>query len=283
MRIFQICFFIIEIVFYLILGLLIALNFNFFFGTKKRTTKEKLEYIHFESMSGRNRWKIRNVSPWKIIWFVIVMGITIYFTKSYFLDIPQLVTGKLNYVSGRVQEIGRYSKDPTEYVYLTTGDEVDFFFSSGVTVNNFYKIGYLAHTRRAIYCEHFSINSSNNKAVGFPFKDILGFLAILGAIVFLIFISPYVKLKLFIPANIISIPTLIYYFIKYGVHNGIWFSVKNEGFFGLVICLVSILLIILMYFIENRRSDDFYRTYFCAQLLSICQLGFLISLVFNLD
>ncbi len=283
MRIFQTCFFIIEIIFYLILGLIIALDFNLFFSTKKRTTKEKLEYIHLENISERKRLKVRNVSPWKVIWFVIVMGITIYFIKSYFLDIPQLVTGKLNYVTEKVQETKHYSKDPIEYVFLSTGEEVEFFFSSGVSKNNFYKIGYLTHTKRAIYCEQFSITSSNNKVVGFPFKDILGFLAILGAIFSLIFISPYVKWKLFIPVNIISIPTFIYYFIKYGVDNGIWFSVKNNGFLGLMFCLVFILLTFLMHFIEKRRSDDFYRTYVCAQLFSICELGFLICLVFNLN
>ncbi|QAT39859.1 hypothetical protein [Clostridium sp. JN-9] len=283
MRIFQTCFFIIEIIFYLILGLIIALDFNLFFNTKKRTTKGKLEYIHLENISERKRLKVRNVSPWKVIWFVIVMGITIYFIKPYFLDIPQLVTGKLNYVTGKVQETKHYSKDPIEYVFLSTGEEVEFFFSSGVSKNNFYKIGYLTHTKRAIYCGQFSITSSNNKVVGFPFKDILGFLAILGAIFFLIFISPYVKWKLFIPVNIISIPTFIYYFIKYRVDNGIWFSVKNNGFLGLMFCLVFILLTFFMHFIEKRRSDDFYRTYVFAQLFSICELGFLICLVFNLD
>ena len=42
------------------------------------------------------------------------------------LDIPHLITGKLNYVTEQVVEIKRYSKDPTEYVYLSTGERIEF-------------------------------------------------------------------------------------------------------------------------------------------------------------
>ncbi len=214
------------------------------------------------------------------------MGITIYFLKPNFLDIPQLITGKLNYVTGEVVEIKHYSKDPTDYVYLSTGEEVEFFFSSGVSKYDFYKIGYLTHTHKAIYCEKIVLGSNNEKAgkvIGFPFKDILLFLAILGAIFFLAFISQFIKLKVFIPTNIIAIPTFAYYFTKYGMQNGIWFSFKNEGIFGLIIGIIFSLMIFFIYLLEKRQSDDFYKTYFCAQLFSICEIGLLICVVFNLD
>jgi len=278
---FQTCFFIIGIIFWLIIGLIIALNSNWLLGIKKNATKEKHRYNYLESFSKRKRWDISKVSPWKVIWFIIVMGITIYFLKPNFLDIPQLITGKLNYVTGEVVEIKHYSKDPTDYVYLSTGEEVEFFFSSGVSKYDFYKIGYLTHTHKAIYCEKIVLGSNNEKAgkvIGFPFKDILLFLAILGA-----FISQFIKLKVFIPTNIIAIPTFAYYFIKYGIQNGIWFSFKNEGIFGLIIGIIFSLMIFFIYLLEKRQSDDFYKTYFCAQLFSICEIGLLICVVFNLD
>ncbi len=286
MRIFQTCLFIIGTTFWLIMGLIIALNSNWLLGIKKNATKEKYRYNYLESFSKRKRWAISKVSPWKVIWFIIVMGITIYFLKPNFLDIPQLITGKLNYVTGEVVEIKHYGKDPTDYVYLSTGEEVEFFFSSGVSKYEFYKIGYLTHTHKAIYCEKIVLGSNNEKAekvIGFPFKDILLFLAILGAIFFLAFISPFIKLKVFIPTNIIAIPTFAYYFTKYGMQNSIWFSVKNEGMLGLIIGIIFSLMIFFIYLLEKRMSDDFYKTYFLAQLFSICELGLLICVVFNLD
>src|SRR5690348_7354619 len=108
MRIFQSCFFIIEIIFWLIVATIIALYPNWFLGTKKHTAKEKPKHIYLEKISERKRLGIRKFSLWKVIWFVIVMGITVYFIKPYFLDIPQLVTGRLNYVIGQVVEIKHY-------------------------------------------------------------------------------------------------------------------------------------------------------------------------------
>lgn len=286
MRIFQTCFFIIGIIFWLIIGLIIALNSNWFLGIKKSVTKEKNIYNYLQSSSKRKRWEISKVSPWKLIWFIFVMGITIYLLKPNLLDIPQLITGNFNYVTGEVVKIKHYSKDPTEYVYLSTGEEVEFFFSSGVNKYDSYKIGYLTHTHKAIYCEKIGLGSNNEKAgkvIGFPFKDILLFLAILGALFFLVFISPFIKLKVFIPTNIIAIPAFAYYFTKYGIESGIWFSIKNKGAFGLTIAIISSLMIFFIYLLEKRKSDDFYRIYICAQLLSICELGLLICVVFNLD
>lgn len=283
MRIFQASFFIVEITFYLILGLILALNPNIFLNTKKYIRKEKPKYIKLESISQRKSLVSRKVSPWKVIWFVIVMCTTVYLLKPYLLDVPQLITGKLNYVTGIVLDIRTVSKDPTDYVYLSSGDEVKFFFSSGVSRYKDYKIGYLTHTKRAIYCEQIDESNGNRKAMGFPLKDILLYLCILGAIFFLIFISAYVKFRLYIPVNIISIPIFIYFSIKYGIKQGIWFSIKNEGFFDLILSSAVLLMTLLIYFIEKRKSNELFGAYVCAQLFSVCELGLLISLVFNLD
>jgi len=67
------------------------------------------------------------------------------------------------------------------------------------------------------------------------------------------------------------------------MQNGIWFSFKNEGISGLIIGIIFSLMIFFIYLLEKRQSDDFYKTYFCAQLFSICEIGLLICAVFNLD
>lgn len=286
MRIFQTCFFIIGIIFWLIMGFMVALSYGWLLGTKKKATKKKYKYNYLESSCKRKGCDISKVNIWKVIWFIMAMGITIYLLKPNFLDIPQLITGKLNYVTGEVLAIKNYSKDPTEYVYMSTGEGVKFFFSSGLSKYDFCKIGYLPHTHRAIYCEKIVLGSNNEKeekVIGFPFKDILLFFAVIGTILFLMFISPFIKLKVFIPTNIIAIPTFAYYFIKYGMQNGIWFSVKNECIFGLIMSIIYSLIIFFIYLLEKRKFDDFYKTYFFAQLFSVCELALLISVVFNLD
>lgn len=286
MRIFQTCFFIIGIIFWLIMGFIVALSPDWLLGTKKNATKEKHKYNYLESFCKRKGCDISKVSIWKVIWFIIAMGITIYLLKPNFLDIPQLITGKLNYVTGKVVEIKHYSKDPTDYVYLSTGEEVKFFFSSGVSKDDFYKIGYLTHTHKAIYCEKIVLGSNNEKeekVIGFPFKDVLLFFAVIGGMALLAFISPYIRFKVFIPTNIIAIPTFAYYFMKCGMQNGIWFSVKNEGIFGLIMGIIFSLMIFFMYLLEKRKSDDFDTIYFFAQLFSICELALLMCVVFNLN
>ncbi|PJI08232.1 MULTISPECIES: hypothetical protein [Clostridium] len=285
MRIFQTCFFIIGIIFWLLIGLVIALIPGRL-DTKKDAAKEKHKYNYLQSLPKRKIWWTSRISPWKAIWFIIVMGITIYLLKPNFLDLPQLITGKLSYVTEEVVEIRHYRKDLTEYVYLSTGEEVKFFFSSGVSENNLYKIGYLTHTHKAIYCEKIDFDSNDEevgKVVGFPFKDILTVIAVLGVIAFLVFISPYIRFKVFIPTNIIAIPAFAYYFIKCGMQNGIWFSVKNEGIFGLIMGIVYSFMIFFMYLLKKRKSDDLDAIYFFAQLFSICELGLLICVVFNLN
>ncbi|WPC41192.1 hypothetical protein [Clostridium sp. JS66] len=287
MRVFQTCFFIIGIIFYLILGCLLETVFSLSLDskkitTKKRTSKERQKYIDLKSIYERIL-EIRYASPGKVIIVVIVMSITIWLVKPYVLDIPQLITGKFNYVTAEVEDIRHFNKDPMEYVYLSNGKRVDFFFSSGVSRYKKYKIGYLTHTNRGIYCEEIDESNSHRTVIGFPFKDILGYLAALGVIFFLIFISPYVKLILFIPVNIISVPVFIYYFIKYRIDNGIWFSSENRGFVFLMFALVIILTTLFGYFIEKAKSDDCHVIYVFAQVFSICELVFLICLIFNLD
>lgn len=284
MSIFQTCFFIIEIIFYLILGASIAISPEILLGINKDTSHKIPEYGYLEVASVSNRTRIRQIKPWKLIWFIIVMSFTFYLIKPYILDVPQLVTGKLNYVTGKVQDIRTKSKDPTHYVYLYGGGMVEFFFSSGVNKYERYKIGYLTHTRRAIYCEQIDAINGNNKVIGFPVMDILSYLAILGVVIFIGIISQYIKFKLFIPVNIISFPAFTYFFIKYGIDNDIWFSVKNDGFSGLIFCSIGLFLTLFLYFIEKLKPrDNYVVSFFFAQVFSLLNIGFLICLVFNIN
>lgn len=283
MRIFQTGFFIVEVIFYLILGLAFAFFPEVILGINKYIPDEKPKYNYLEFTSGGKGLEIRRIKPWKIIWLIIIMSITVYLIKPYILDIPQLITGKLNYVRGKVRDIRTVSKDPKEYVYLSGGDEVVFFFSSGVSKYKAYKIGYLTHTKRAIYCEQINESTGYREAVGFPFKDILFFLAIFGALIFVVCISPYVRFKLFIPVNIISFPGFIYFFVNYGVNNGVWFSAKNTGFVSLILGLMGLFITLSLYFIEKWKSRDIFGAFVCGQLSSVCDIVLLISLVFNLN
>ncbi|MDP4144056.1 MAG: hypothetical protein Q8936_06160 [Bacillota bacterium] len=282
MRIFQTCFFIVEVILYLILGLAFALFPEKLFSNNKYTSNEWPSYSYLELTSTRKRAR-RQIKPWKIVWFIIVMSITVYLIKPYILDVPQLITGKLNYVTGEVQDIRTVSKDPTEYVYICGGYEVEFFFSSGVSKYKDYKIGYLTHTKRAIYCEQIDESNGYRKAVGFPFKDILVFLTVIGGIIFIAVISQYVRFKLFIPVNIISFLVFTYYFIKFGIDYGIWFSADNKGLVGLIMGLVGLFITLFSYFIERLRYRDNLVTFFCAQLISVGDIGLLICLIFNLN
>lgn len=277
MRIFQTCFFIIEFIFYLILGWVFAFFSEIFLSDIMHKSDKPPMNVYLQSTYPRKK----KIKPRKIIWFIIIMSITAFLTKSFILDIPQLITGKLNYVTGKVVDIKTIAKVPKEFVYLNEGDEVEFFFASDVIKNKDYKIGYLTHTKRAIYCEQINEINGFKKTVGFPFKDILVFLAICAVLIFIISTCKYVKFKLFIPINIISFPTFTYFFIKYGLDNGIWFSIENKGLFSLICALMFIFFTLLAYFIEKRKSKDCDRAFFLAQLSSIFDIILIIGLFFT--
>ena len=57
MAIFQTCFFIIGIIFWLIIGLIIALNTNWLLGINKNAKKEKHKYNYLDSFSKKKDGK----------------------------------------------------------------------------------------------------------------------------------------------------------------------------------------------------------------------------------
>lgn len=282
MRVFQTCLFIVEIIFYLTLGLTLAINPKLFLGGEKYKRKETVKYVYVDSIHGRNLKKRRSITKGKVICFVIIMSITLCILKPYFLDLPQLITGKLNYVTAKVENIESYSKDPIEYVYLSGGYEVKFLLSSGVSKYEYYNIGYLTNTQRAIYCEEVDMVNGTRKEVGFPFEEILIFLAIIGIALISIFFSPYLKFRVLIPVYIISIPIYTYYAIQHSGGSGKWFSPRNEGFGLLIVCILILFILWVMYYFEKRKKKEIYITYTFAQLASGLLLLISISIVYNL-
>lgn len=278
---FQVLSFIFAVIFYLLLGAgatFIALIF--FRG--KFIEDRKVRYSYLEKRSRGKRAKKRETSSTSIIWFMIGMGIIIYLIRPYILDIPQLITGKLNYVTGFVIEEKHESKGPNEYVFLSTGDQVKFFFSSGVSVGKEYKIGYLTHTSKALYCAELNTSDEEFKELGFPLKDIALFSGIMAVFLLLAFIGPYIKWRVFVPANIICLPTFLFFFVKYRIDNGIWFAKENWGAFGLISGIIFLLLGLLFRYLEKRRPGEENTIFFVVQLLAVSEIGFFIALVFNI-
>lgn len=77
----------------------------------------------------------------------------------------------------------------------------------------------------------------------------------------------------------------IYYFIKYGIENGVWSSIRNTGFFVLIFSLIALFMTLIMYFNEKKRKSttDDMGTFVIAQIISVCDMFFVIILIFYLE
>lgn len=284
MEVFQICSFVLEIVFWLGIALFVALNPSLFIKKKDDEFNEIRGHGNLEIIGYDNRRiKFPRITLSRLAWFLAIMAIYVFFMLPNLQDIPQLVTGKLNYVTGMVFETKTKNKDPMEYVYLDTGDEVRFFFASDVKKFQEYKIGYLNHSLRAIYCAEVDYTGNVTKRLVFPIKDILFFILIMGIMIFIVFVSQFIKFKIFIPSSIISIIGLLYFFISDGTKNKIWFSALNKGFPSLMICIAGILITLMLRFGEKKKDGELFWTYFFAQVFSISSIMMLIGIIFNFD
>lgn len=278
---FQVFAFIFMIIFYLLLGAGAAFVSLIIFRNKF-VPDRKVKYSYLEKCSS-GKWEMtREIGLLSIVWVMVVMGITVFLIRSYIFDIPQLVSGKLNYVTAIVMEEKTVSKDPNEYILLSTGKCVKFFLSSDVRVGKEYKIGYLTHTSKALYCAELNTSDGNYKKLGFPFKDIAIVLGVIIGIFLIMFIGPYVRWKIFVPANIICLPTFLFFFIKYRIESGIWFSKENMGAFSVVMGVIALLMGLLMRYMEKRKPDEEYRIFLVVQIFALCDIGLFIVLIFNI-
>lgn len=185
MYIFQVLAFVFEIIFWVLIGVIIAFNPDALIS-RKGNKKQSSNYIQWHCIDeGRKKYGTWNRIG-RVTWFILVMTITIYFLKPYFMDIPRLIQGRFWYAYGNVYEIKRYRKDPNEYVYVGS-TEVKFFFTSTMKEKEQYKVAYLPNTSRAIYAAKFNDNAGlYNEKIPFPFKEILEFAGIMAVILLLI-------------------------------------------------------------------------------------------------
>ena len=256
MQFFQVISFVLEIIFGLILAGFIAF-FPEAFGSRylpNSNKKRDVAYVEYSYLRGGEGKK--PVKLGKGIWILIIFCTTIYLMRGYFLDVPLLITGKLEYITGTAYNIRSGNKEFYEYVDIAGKGEVKFFFDSGVTRNRKYKIGYLYHTSRAIYCAEVTNNVVKQiKAVGFPFKKILFVSVFVVGFYLLMFRSLYIRWKLFIPACILFYPSYLYVFVKYGLSHGYWFSRQNEAFVILIMAFLYSLLSLIVLWLEKLRHD----------------------------
>lgn len=275
MYIFQVVCFVFEIVFGLLLGGFVAVCPDIFDNSK---TNKSINYVSSYKLKDgeKNKRKIWNLLG-RSIWFIVVMGVTIYFLKPYFLDFPKLIKGDFYYVTGYVDNVKTEKKDFQQYIYIE-GKKLKFFFSSGVEVGKRYKIGYLPNTSRAIYGKLLDNNQlSNGTTIKFPYKDIALFIGILGAIVLLIGLSSYLRFKLLIIASVVFYPINILLYVKEGLKLGLWFSFRNTGLLFLTFGAGITIFVLLIYLVERKRDWETPQTLIATQFMSVAKIFSLIE------
>lgn len=274
MYVFQVIAFVLEIIFGLVLGGIIALYPQIF---SKDKTNDIKSYRHGDYTSNMSKRKYKRYKKkfGRSIWFVIVLIITIYFLKPYFLDIPRLVKGDFKRITSTAYKVTSKSKDPYEYITMG-GANIKFFFSSGIEEYNEYEVGYLPNTSRGIYAIKLDDNNiSQESKIDFPFKEIAIFILFAGILILLDVMSPYLKFKLFALSCIIFYPTFIYSFIKHGLKYGIWISRSNQIF--VTLCVVSPLSLSIgfLYLYEKYRNS---KTMLYVQICAILNFLMVIAL-----
>ncbi|ADL52695.1 hypothetical protein Clocel_3004 [Clostridium cellulovorans 743B] len=255
------------ITFFLQLGFLLLCSGMFIFFPIEIITHKYKEKVNFKThinyggvrynITGRSEryLKIEKIII-KAIGVAIAILITMYMTVPYLLDVPKLITGNFNYVTGQVTKVSTKKKDFNEYVYIG-GKEVRFFFSANVEKNSRYKIGYLPNTSRAIYGEKLdNYTSKVEDKIGFPIKKILFFIGFFVALGIIAFVAHYIVFKLLILSSAIFYPFNIYLYIKSGLAYGDWFSKNNEPLGNIILFGVVLMIFWGLYFVEKRKDQD---------------------------
>lgn len=255
------------ITFFLQLGFLLLCAGMFIFFPIEIITHKYKEKVNFKTHInyGGVRYNITDRSERslkiekiivRIIGVAIAILITIYMTVPYLLDVPKLITGNFNYVTGQVTKVSTKKKDFNEYVYIS-GKEVRFFFSANVEKNSRYKIGYLPNTSRAIYGEKLdNYTSKVEEKIGFPIGKILFFIGCFVALGIIAFVARYIGFKLLILSCAIYYPVNIYRYINSGLAYGNWFFKNNKPLDCIVLGVVLLLTFLGFYFVEKRKDEN---------------------------
>ncbi|MHC6179203.1 hypothetical protein ACYUJ6_05020 [Clostridium sp. JNZ X4-2] len=272
---FQVISFVIEIAFGLLVGGIIAFFPNIIFNVNKNYRPPKYEFYEPKN-NKKSKKKILKILG-KTIWVTIVMGITIAGLEPYFLDTPKLIKGDLCYITGNVSRIRDVRKDYHRYVYIEN-KQLIFFFASDVEVGKRYKIGYLPNTTRAIYVEMLKNNaSSKGIRIKFPYKEIMLFIGLIGAVILLAALAPYLKFKLLIIASVVFYPANILLYIKEGLKSGLWFSFHNDGLSILTLGIVFAVVMWASYLIERKEDPEIFGTLMAIQIMSAIEMVALIE------
>lgn len=271
--------FILQVISYILEIALIILIGGFFIlypeSIFEKYTKQSDKYKEVTFINSEREKKNHTKITYKLI-SVVVGIITLYLLMPYVLDLPNLVLGKFSYTFGPVYQIRSERKSFYEYANIG-GEEVKFVFSANVDTDKSYKIGYLPHTKRAMFGEVLSSNNiENHKKIKFPLLEILSFFGIIAALIFLVFISPYVKMKLLGVSSLIFYPFILYLFFKNGFNYG---TLVNKELPTLLLGLTGLLTLLLVYFIERHKNEDYFLTFLYAQIIAILQF---ITVIFYL-
>ena len=274
--------FILQVISYILEIALIILIGGFFIlypeSIFEKYTKQSDKYKEVTFINSEREKKNHTKTTYKLI-SVVVGIITLYLLVPYVLDLPNLILGKFSYTFGPVYQIRRERKSFYEYANIG-GQEVKFVFSSNVDTDKSYKIGYLPHTKRAMFGEVLSSNNiENHKKIKFPLVEIISFLGIIAALIFLIFISPYVKMKLLGISSLIFYPFILYLYFKNGFNYGTCFSLVNKELSTLLLGLTGLLTLLLVYLIERHKNEDYFLTFLYAQIIASLQI---IAVIFYL-
>lgn len=158
-------------------------------------------------------------------------------------DVPSLVKGNLNRISGYAIIGKKASKDFYDHIYIE-GTRVDFFLDAGVKSGEKCTIYYLPKSRRGISIEKDSIGlSEKQRKVGVPWGPILSILYIL---VIILFIN--LAFWFLIIGSMIFYPLNLYLYIYYGRLNGAWSAHNNDALANIIggIGFLAMLLIIFL-------------------------------------
>lgn len=211
--------------------------------------------------------------------------VCIYLAIPYVRDIPQLVTGNLEYINGRIHSIENREKD--SYDRITVGGEkIKFFLKGNVQIGKNYKIGYLSNTKRGISLEELEEDFKTSvEKIGFPYRAILFNISMITSFIVIILLLYYCAntfgYKSLYMVNFLFYPISITSLIFNGVKTGIWISVRNLGFLALAFGVGSLVLLFLLKIIYRGSKEDRFTPLFYATIVTACEIGFIVVIIYN--
>ncbi|SHH92320.1 hypothetical protein [Clostridium grantii] len=292
MYLFQVISFIVEVTFLLGIALILILNSDDFLEkwleSRVGTPKKNFNNYIFDD-SKYSYQKTKGELGVKIANKIVAYGFAaffIYFAIPYVKDIPQLVTGNIEYTKWRVYSVEKRDKDLYHRINVN-GREIKFFFEGNLIEGKNYKIGYLTNSKRGIYLELLDDDMKTPiKKIGFPFKSILFYIAfficLIGMLILSYKIGEVYRYKIFLIVSLLFYPISIAYFVYYGFNTGELISPNNVGFAALIAGGVCLLFFIPSKMLVTWNRWDEEGLLIFAQFIAVLEIGFIIAIMYNL-